>query len=270
MKKILCPTDFSSTAEQGIAYAAKLAKKTRSEITLLNVQTALSLPPTEVIKGKFLATEPMRERLEEKSYQVTNDFQVDCLSDVEPSNASLSEIITQRAKDFDLIVMGTEGADSLTDFFFGTNAYQVAKESKTPVLLVPAGCEYKPLLNIVYAFDYEGRKKIPLEKATEWAHLLGAKINVLQVKERYSREIELNSKEIEEKNKLHENTVERYNTVYANNLVESIENFVAEHKADALALCFISHPLLEVPFHKRLIKAITNKPKYPLFLFHEE
>jgi hypothetical protein len=45
MKKILCPTDFSETAHNAIAYAAKLAKATNCELTLLNVQSMFDFTP---------------------------------------------------------------------------------------------------------------------------------------------------------------------------------------------------------------------------------
>jgi nucleotide-binding universal stress UspA family protein len=155
MKKVLCPTDFSETANQAIAFAARLCKRIGAELTLLNVQSVFSLPPAEIIKGKFLATEPVGERLEEQSYQVMKLFKITCLSEVEPSNRSLSEIILNRSSDFDLIVMGTNGADDNFEFFFGSRSYQVAKESSIPILLIPAGCGSQELSSLVFAFDYE-------------------------------------------------------------------------------------------------------------------
>ena len=145
MKKILCPTDFSEAADQAIAYAAKLSKKIGAELTLLNVQSVFSLPPSEVIKGKFLATEPLSDRLEEQSYKVMDTFKIQCHSEVEPSNRGLGKTIAQRAKDFDLIVMGTNGADDYYQFFLGTNSYQVIRTSAVPVLLIPRDADIRIL-----------------------------------------------------------------------------------------------------------------------------
>jgi hypothetical protein len=49
---------------------------------LLNVQSIFSLPTEEVIEGKYLGTEPIRERLDEQSYQVMEVFKISCLSEV--------------------------------------------------------------------------------------------------------------------------------------------------------------------------------------------
>lgn len=186
MQRILCPTDFSEAADQAIAYAAKLCKKIDAELTLLNVQSIFSLQPKEVIKGKFLAIEPISTRLEEQCYQIMKVFKITCLSEVEPSNKGLSTIIADRAKDFDLIVMGTNGANDYYQFFFGTNSYQVIRTSSVPVMLIPQGCGYQDISTIVFAYDYVHERKLPITQLTQWAKLMDAKVTVLQVKGHFS------------------------------------------------------------------------------------
>ncbi len=270
MKKILCPTDFSETAAQAIEYAAKLCKTIDAELTLLNVQSVLSLPPVEVIKGKFLATEPIRERLEDLSYQVMEAFKITCLTEVQPSNQSLSDIISSRARDFDMIVMGTNGADDYSQFFFGSNSYQVARASSVPVVLIPSGCGKLDINNMVFAFDYEGQQKPPIEQVTEWTTLLNIKVTILQVKDHYSREVEVNSKEIEENHKVYTDHMGvDFDTVYSDEVVDCINHYVLQKKADALALCTIDHGLIKSLFHKSIIKALSSTVNYPLFIFHE-
>lgn len=270
MKKILCPTDFSETADQAIVYAAKLCKKIGAELTLLNVQSVLSLPPVEVIKGKFLATEPIRERLEDQSYQVMGVFKIPCLTEVEPSNSSLGDIIANRAKDFDLIVMGTDGADDYSQFFFGSNSYKVARASSVPVLLIPRGCANGDISNLVFAFDYEGEHKLPMEQVTEWAKLLQVRITVLQVKDHYTLEVEMKSKEIEESNRKYKESLSiDFQTIYSDEVINSINGYVLQNKSDALALCSINHGVINALFHKSVIKALSSSVNYPLFVFHE-
>jgi nucleotide-binding universal stress UspA family protein len=41
--------------------------------------------------------------------------------------------------DIDLIVMGTNGRDSLTDYIVGSTAQKVVEKSKCPVLVMPKG-----------------------------------------------------------------------------------------------------------------------------------
>jgi nucleotide-binding universal stress UspA family protein len=270
MKKILCPTDFSEAANQAIAYAAKLCKKIGAELTLLNVQSIFSLPPTEVIKGKFLATEPISTQLEDQCYQVMKVFKITCFSEVEPSNKSLSDIIANRAKGFDLIVMGTNGADDYYQFFFGTNSYQVIRQSTVPVMLIPHGCGYQDISTIVFAFDYEHERKLPMSQLTQLAKLLNARVTVLQVKEHYTRDMELRSKAIQESNQIHSHTIDvNFDTIYSDEVISSINSYVLSNNADALALCSMNPSIIQTLFHKSVIKELSATANYPLFVFHE-
>jgi hypothetical protein len=72
MKKILCPTDFSNTAQNGIAYAAKLAKVINGELTLLHVHSLLEFAPAE--SGKDLAS--ITQQLESQSDEINRTFHV--------------------------------------------------------------------------------------------------------------------------------------------------------------------------------------------------
>lgn len=270
MKKVLCPTDFSDTADQAIAYAAALCKKMGAELTLLNVQSVFSLPTEEVIKGKYLATKVERDKLDEQCYQVMSVFNISCLSEVVASNSSLSDIITQRGKDFDLIVMGTNGADDYYEFFFGSRSYQIAKESSVPVLLIPTGCVYQDISSIVLAFDYEHEQEFPLTQLVSFTSLLEAKITIVQVKEHYKREAEVNSKQVEERTKMLYNLADiKFDTVYSDEVSNNINSYVLKSKADALALCSIQHSIIEAIFHKSVIKQLSSTVNYPIFIFHE-
>ncbi|MBY0434421.1 MAG: universal stress protein [Cyclobacteriaceae bacterium] len=270
MKKILCPTDFSETADQAIAYAAKLCKKVGAELTLLNVQSILSLPLEEVIKGKYMATATARHRLEDQSYKVMQVFKISCLSEVEPSNKSLSEIIAARAHDFNLIVMGTNGADDYYQFFVGSNSYQVARDASIPVLLVPNSHGYEDISTVVFAFDYEHEQKLPLSQLEKWVKWLGARTTILQVKGLYTREAEVNAKAVEQSIKSQtEITDIQFDTIYSDDVIDAINNYVVRNKTDMLALCSLSPNLIQTLFHKSVIKKLSSYADYPLFIFHQ-
>lgn len=270
MKKVLCPVDFSDTADHVITYAAKLCKKLDAELTLLNVQSAIALPATEVFKGKYLATEQISDRLDELSYQVMKVFKISCRSQVEASNANLSDIITQRGKDFDLIVMGINGVDDYNEFFFGTRSYQVAKESAVPVLLLPNSSGYQDISSIVFAFDYEQEQKLHITQLIKFAGLLKAKISILQVKDQYTHEAEVRSKQVEERIKLLYNlSAIEFDTIFSDEISEGINSYVLKTTADALALCSVHHTFIERAFHKSVIKKLNSLGTYPIFVFHE-
>lgn len=270
MIRVLCPTDFSDTADMAIAYAAALSKKVGAELTLFNVQSILSLPPEEIIKGKYLAIEPILEKLEEQCYQVMEMFKITCVAEVQPWNGLLIDILAKRSSGFDLLIMGTNGADDYYEYFFGSRSYQVASETSIPVLLIPTGCSYKDISTIVYAFDYEHAQLLPVIQLSKWAKLLEAKVTVLQVKKHYSREDETYSKEVEERIvNSHELPDVLFDTIYDDDAPSSIHNYFTKNEYDVLSLCSIQHSFITNLFHKSLVRTLSSALDYPLFIFHE-
>jgi nucleotide-binding universal stress UspA family protein len=169
MVKIICPTDFSDTADQAIDYAAQLARKAEGELTLLNVQSLYSMTPVEAIRGKRLTIHSAEDRLQDQCSEVTKVFKIPCYAAVETARYSFADRIAKKSAAYDLIVMGTSEANDHHHFFFGSKAYQVIKESFVPVLLIPESCNYHPVSVIVFAFDYEQERKLPIIQLTQWA-----------------------------------------------------------------------------------------------------
>jgi len=270
MIKILCPTDFSDAADNAIAYAAALSKKAGAELTLFNVQSMMSLPVVEIFEDRFLADQPLREKLEVQCHQVTDVFNITCEAEIQPENGILIDIISKRSKDFDLLIMGTNGADDYNDFFFGSHSYQVAIESLIPVLLIPSTCSYKEIAAMVYAYNYEHEQQLPVAQLSKWAELIKAKITVLKIKSHYSREVEVNSKEVEER-VVNSNDLPdvKFDTVYEDDTFIGVHNYFVKNEYDALSVCSTQHSFITNIFHKSLIKELSSGANYPLFIFHE-
>jgi len=270
MIKILCPTDFSDAADNAIAYAAALSKKTGAELTLLNVQSMMSLPVIEIFSDQVLAAQPIVEKLETQCKQVMDVFTISCLAEVQPEDGLLVDIIAKRSKDFDLLIMGTNGADDYNDFFFGSHSYQVAIESLIPVLLIPLACSYKEITTMVYAFDYEHEQQLPMVQLSKWAELIEAKITVLMVKSHYSREVEVSAKEVEERVvNTNELSDVKFDTVYEDDAFSGVHDYFVKNEYDALSVCSTQHSFITNIFHKSLIKELSSGANYPLFIFHK-
>src|ERR1019366_977868 len=86
-------------------------------------------------------------------------FQIDASYEVDVTSSSLIETLSSHGENNCMIVMGTNGVDSMYQYFFGSNAYQVIKNTKCPVLVVPEGATYEPLRKIVFAWDYSSKSE---------------------------------------------------------------------------------------------------------------
>ena len=270
MIKILCPTDFSDAADNAVAYAAALSKKTGAELTLFNVQSIMSLPVIEIFNDEVLTAQPILERLETQCHQVMDVFNIMCLAEVQPENGLLVDIISKRSEDFDLLIMGTNRTDDYNDFFFGSHSYKVAIESLIPVLLIPSACSYQEIATMVYAYDYEREQQLPMVQLGKWAELVGAKITVLKVKGHYSREVEVSSKKVEERIVSSNDLPDlKFDTVYDDEAFSGVHNYFVKNEYDALSVCSTQHSFITDIFHKSLIKKLSSGANYPLFIFHK-
>jgi nucleotide-binding universal stress UspA family protein len=270
MKKILCPTDFSDTAQNAIAYAAKFAKASNSMLTLLNVQAAHS---PAVATEKELLLNVVKERLEELCKEVRQFFKISCESEIVESPRFLSETIAERSQDFDLIIMGTHGVASLMEFFTGSNTYHAIRKSKIPVMLIPPDCPYSEIKDIVYAFNYLEERKLPLKQLQPWIKALQCELTVLQVNEEaISQDAEEEMKELQfiiSEQWKSENIDMNFDSIRSSDIAPSIHSYIQRNEKDVLALCTIHRNFIQEMFHTSVIKVISEIASYPVMVFHE-
>lgn len=273
MKRILCPVDFSETAINAIAYAAKFAKATRASLTLFNVQSLFEVNHIQSMRGKAMAIAAAREELEKLSETTARVFKVSCDAQLQPSNATLSKVIAAQAEDYDLVIMGTSGPDGLYEFFTGSNTYKVIKKCSLPVLLLPADCGYSEINNITYAFDYLHERTLPLKQLNDWmSKYENSRLRVLQIiKGDATAQKEEELKEVQDMLKTIDKSGMNYTfeTLYTNNVRESIDSYIYKNEIDLLALCARHHDFIESIFHKSMIKQISAIATYPVFVFHQ-
>lgn len=270
MKKILCPTDFSDTAQNAIAYAAKLSKVTGAVLKLVNVQ------PSHAIFNTIdheLAVGAIAERLEELGEEVRRFLKISCETEVIQSPSLLSDAIAQSSNDSDIIVMGTHGVESLLEFFRGSNTYHAIRRSNIPVMLIPEECIYSEIREVVYAYDYLGERKLPIRQLKSFINSLSCELTVLQVNEEaISNDANEEMKELQYIISEHwkdEDTPIRFDSVRSADIAPAINSYIHRNKSDVLALCTTHRNFLQDMFHKSVIKTMSEIANYPVLVFHE-
>jgi nucleotide-binding universal stress UspA family protein len=272
MKKILCPTDFSETAWTGIAYAAKFAQAMNCSLTLLHVHSAFEVTPMELLRGSSMSLETTLKQLEDQSRQISTAFKINCYADVELSSMKLSEAIAKISATYDLLVMGTNGAEDLYQFFTGSNTYNAVTKAKIPLLIVPSGFLYTNIETIVYASDYFRNGNIPLKQILPIVSTLRCDLTMLQVmEESYSSEAEGYLHELEAviKNLYVDEVVLNYDSIHAANIADGIDSYMQKQHFDLLALTSIHRNVISQLFHHSVVKQITNKLSYPVLIIHQ-
>lgn len=271
MKNILCPTDFSPAAQNAIAYAAKLAQIVEGDLTLFHVHSIFDVTPASVLAGKKVQLTNAAEQLETQCREVNSAFKIACYADIESSSSRLSTVIHDKAKDYDLIVMGSDGADDWYQLFGGSNTYNAIVRSETPLLLVPSGYIFSEIKTMIYAYDYLKERSLPLTHLIPVVKALDCRLTVLQViEEAYSQDVEDDLKELQFiiRSFYGADINFDYDTVRSNDIVQAINSYVLRNQPDALVLCSVHRNLIQRLFHTSIIRNITAFCNYPVFVFH--
>ena len=140
-KSILCPVDFSAHSERALGYAIELAALTHAHLTIMTVvDPFLDAASAAAGHGEAL----MRQTQDEMQQLLGRISSNRARLPEAPGIAVLTgnpgeEILKQIAEcEADVVVMGTQGLEGAKRMVFGSTTERVLRESRVPVLAVPA------------------------------------------------------------------------------------------------------------------------------------
>ncbi len=265
MKKILFPTDFSKNAENALHYVVELANRFGSEITLLHTYRVYSAT------GSFVSVE---KHIKEDAA----DNMLELMNKVEPKLKNGASLVSKIVKgdivsmiasvsedgDYDLIVMGTQGASGLEEVFIGSTTNGVMKRTDVPVLAIPSGFAYRPIETIALAIDEEEDFGVEVLNP------------VLDLAKNYSAMVRVYHKDDNQDglNTTIDAYLEDVERTYhydlaIDDLNGSLSDFVQEQNADML--CMIRHKrgFLEGIFHESATTKKVFNSKVPLLVLQD-
>jgi nucleotide-binding universal stress UspA family protein len=194
MKRILVPIDFSNCSLHALEFASVIAKKSGSGLTLFNVQynpsnyvsapniyTALNTVGLDS-RRLFIALKSNIEKslndLKTKRYMEGVRAGVKVVS----SSSVYKSILDYAEKSqFDIIIMGTNGANKFTERLIGTNAERIVRFTSIPVMVVSKHIKRKKIENIVFPTDLTQKASRVFKFVKYFSDLFGAKIHILRV-----------------------------------------------------------------------------------------
>ena len=139
--KILLPIDGSKFSLNAAKYVAKMAKNSRSPVTvtLVSVHDDLGLGHVKQFVAKSVVDDYLRELSEKElkaAHKALDTAQIKHNIVIRRGHIA-EEIIALANKDkVDLIVMGAKGRSGFLDMLLGSVAQRVSSSAKQPVLLI--------------------------------------------------------------------------------------------------------------------------------------
>lgn len=194
VKKILVPTDFSEGSKSTILYAAALASRLDSKITLYHaihvpvlnpLEIALAISPEELERDSIAQLEQLRQEV----VAVTGFTQIDIHAD---SGMAVEQIsIFTREQEIDLVIMGTAGAHGVGGFLLGSNTADVIGKCSCPVLSVPVGTTFEVPSKILFATNYADNDFQSIYLLTQYFKVFRPEIVIAHVEARGNHGVEV-------------------------------------------------------------------------------
>lgn len=247
MNRILVPTDLSDIANYGLDTAIGLAKKIDAQIFLLNAITpiygsnfsAMGVASASTVSEETRYVMELHKRNESRLAEIAkgksaHGVHITTSVQVKDMQEAIHDFIEEH--DIDLVVMGTSGESTFTEFFVGNHTEQVIRISKCPVLAVKQSRPDLEINNVVLATDLNPEAYEGVTHIKKFSSYFSPSVHVLHVmKDQEDSEAEVISK-LESFAHRHHFSNYSLHAVYADNEREGILAFAKEKGADLIAV----------------------------------
>lgn len=266
MKNILVPIDFSKVSENALDYAVELAQRAKAKITLMHVYISsvyvsdvlYMLPsPEEMEKGFMRRMEKMRKAILKKHPQL--EISCHCKSGI------IAEEVESYAgiHEINLIIIGTQGANYLTERILGSTATTLIRTSFFPIMTIDHDVHFKDIGKILLATDFiEMDTTTLLNPLKEIVKLFEAHLCILNIVRKDT--IESSDSEISAGFKLNHELKHIHRTFFYSHhedIVEGINEFAIQHKMDMIVM---------IPHHHSIMSRLFTEPQTHKMAFHSK
>ncbi|UKM63547.1 universal stress protein [Flavobacteriaceae bacterium GSB9] len=275
MKTIIVPIDFSEHSEYALKTAAKLAKKFDAEV--------LALHMLEMSDIMLSASDGMQNQkamfflqLAEKKFK---DFlKKDYLKDVRIKPIIKHFKVFSEVNDValknnaDLIIMGSQGASGIKEFFVGSNTERVVRHAEIPVLVVKNSVADINFDEVVFACNFAEETIESYLRACRFFRKLKSKVNLVYVNlpnERFKSSTEIEKLVVNFFTKA-ERSLEKMNDVnyVSDYTVESgVLSFANKIGADIVAISTHGRKGLAHFFEGSVSEDVANHATLPVMTF---
>ena len=273
MNTILLPTDFSDNAFNAIRYALAFYQGEPCRFILFH---AYQEPHGST--GMFFSIRKMMERNAQEdmlnflkrveTLHPEKEHSIETQAVYGPVTESVLHV-TQK-ENVDLIIIGTQGASGLREYLWGSNAADIIRKARNPVMAIPQGARFEKPDRIALATDF-GDVSDPkiFSPLVETILHFDAELMVVHVTkpgdEKKILQLEEQSAEMKGKFKL---VKETYHIPENDDLQEGIAQFIKEKDIQLIAMLTRNHNFFDRLFHKPSVEKWSFHTQIPLLAIH--
>lgn len=273
MKKILAPTDFSETARNSIEYAVRLAIQANAQLVLFHAYhmpalgadvPATDLNLEEMARWSYSSLHAIREDI---YYRHGQGIEVECVCRCGFAAEEINDFALEY--DADMIVVGMQGADFISEAVIGSVSTAIMREAPCPVLVIDRNLRFTEIRKLVFACDYirpPRRETFDALKGfmglfrNPWVYIVHVTGNGLSP----GTALEALSKPRIREYLHHEG--HSFHTVEGENIVEGLQQFAAQHQADLIVMVPHRYSFWRGIFYSPLSKRMAFHTRLPLLI----
>jgi len=192
--RILVPFDFSQTSKKALSHAASLAQLTKGELQLLYVRKPESLVSLGHSKAELRRmaeeSENYKKIMDSTAEEIRSKYKIHVTSLVHVGKRITSILKTCEKNEVGLIVMGTEGSDSVSNLFSGSNSHKIVSKSEIPVITVRSETQKEGYSNVLVPVDLSEHTRQKMIVAIQIAKMFSSTIHLLGILEKEDKTYE--------------------------------------------------------------------------------
>ena len=223
-------------------------------------------PDDEEAKASLQQLKELKERLESLTGK-------DTMIRIRSERMSLAENVNRLCKDenADIVVMGVSGKSKLEKAFIGSNTINVSRNSKYPVLIVPAKAALQPISHIVFACDLdEVQATTSLDRLNRIMELFhSASLTVLNADSKNRHFSPQTPEEMYQMHHIFDKFKPKYAFIDSKDRVEGIMDYAERNNISLIITVPKNYNFLQQLFHSSTTKELIYKSSVPLLTLHE-
>lgn len=274
IKKILVLTDFSQLSEFATQHALQIAKQIHAAVTFLHViNTPVDWVKIPIENEKlFPETKAAIGLAKSKLSALGMQFSKHGIKTTETLlfNVGVENIPSFiNGKDYDLVIMGSHGADGFKEVALGSNAQKVVRQTKVPTLIVKTAPKAAAYKRMVIASNFEANQQSFHSDLFDISEQLHLELDLLYVNTPYKFK---ESEQIQDMlNNFCAHTAQKScskHHVDALNEERGVAYFMKQSNADVLAIATTGKSTLTQLFSPSVTEAVINHLDIPTLVFH--
>ncbi len=274
VERIVVPTDYSGNADKALLMAAGIARQFDAQLLVVH---AFHMPftdehmPPDMLKN-LLEAQRLQAETEIKHYAEKHGVDLAHIRvEFRAIMGFASEAIIDLAHKYqaDLIVLGTQGANSLEDRLFGTVTWNIIKQSDIPVIALPDVQEQIAVKNIMIPFEGTEQDYEIISYLLGFAEKVGASVHAVH----FMQDTNTYNKSLIEKlqtgfRRQIESERLQLHFLAEKNVTEGIKKFAARNDIDMIGMVTHNHGLFSTIFHMSVTRNIALYSQIPLLAYN--